>query len=157
MRPQSLNLLKRLLSAVRRHPITALGLLSVLMGLVFFAIALVRGDISRAVLFEIRLLYPDWSILILLPFLLWALFAKQAKEEQVPHAVPERQEQPAPSIETPPIPAPPVPQASGQRQPARAGVRFQPLPEFIAEACVSCGRRVDAGTSYCPHCAKAHQ
>lgn len=156
MRLQSRSIPKRLLSGFRRQPILILALLFLFLGIILFVIVLVRGDVSQSVWFELGLLYPDWVILILLPLFIGVMFTKLPANEKVSdansnHSVSvHRPEEPLPIQ-----PLPPYSQTPTQRQPVLSEIYLQPLPDFLAEACVSCGRRVEPGSVLCPFCVKS--
>ena len=58
-----LSTLKRFFVIFRKRPIFVSSIISFLLGIILFFIALFRNRLTHSFIFELNLLYPDWAVI----------------------------------------------------------------------------------------------
>lgn len=156
-----LSTLKRFFVIFRKRPIFVSSIISFLLGIILFFIALFRNRLTHSFIFELNLLYPDWAVflflgwLVLIHFFWNDLFVRHEERAETPPIVPNPSPNKGQSAEQN-APLNPSQQLAHQ-QLSYAPEAMLPLPEFLVETCVTCGREVGVGNIQCSHCIRTYK
>ena len=128
------------------HPLARISVALAVLNLLLVAL-LLGGGLPGPILFNVSLTFPDWFVLFIIGVIVW--LALEAFVKEVPSPIPPRP--------TPPSAVAPSSDADGllrknQVLPVTTVTTSPELPDFLSDACVTCGRSVNPGTSHCQYC-----